>query len=610
MNLASRLAQRGMLRPIAVILALLACVPAACLRAADEPLKLSEEQEEFLKSLIPQVAAPKPTPEQAERGFIIYWADPTSNFYTNVPPGAEDLTRKPLIRTPAGEDEPLLLGVWGLRQFGYATVKTGRPFFKTTVSGVPAQPGVYPQNRIATYYPGNLRGIPGHPAGKQQPEPVGKLGIPYFLHPNPDLTVEPDRNAFFWINVHVPAGAAPGKYEGRAELLLADKPVPESESEQRYENLRRLSLPFTVEVLPVTLPRPDIAYGMWFRPLKRLPQEYQTDAMMMGYYRDMARHGHTSIGYHVGETMWDEHGRVMLEGRECTKQVDMMIEAGLLRRDIPFLWLGAANLGPEQSKRYAAEFRAEAEKRGWPDPLQYGHDEPGWAPWDKGLIEHFNQRDNFRPALRTTTAISRKAVESWGKYLDVWIVHNEFPKSPALYEHFRTLAASHNAELWEYDCMHRGTNPTWHRYFAGIYTWATGLKGNFLWCYAEDWTWGSVMAMAWEPSFVRVQPSLFGPVSSVGWEARREGIKDYRYLRRIEELCQAAQAPEADKAREWLGALRKRVLETEIPEQPEYHAFCVWDKRDLWTQCPQFEPGEFARIRGEAIELVLDLQRP
>lgn len=107
--------------------------------AAQEPVELSREQKQFLSSLIPRVPAPKPTEQQSDQGMIIYWADPTSNFYINTPPGAEDLGRRALIRTPAGEDEPLLLAVWGLRRFDHATVKVIKPFFQTTVGG--AGPG-------------------------------------------------------------------------------------------------------------------------------------------------------------------------------------------------------------------------------------------------------------------------------------------------------------------------------------------------------------------------------------------------------------------------------------------------------------------------------------
>lgn len=598
-----------MIRTLTIILAIWAA--ATDLPADDPPYELSAEQADFLKSLIPKAPTPQPTQSQHDQGFILYWADPTSNFYTNVGPTVEDLDRKPLIRTPAKEDEPLLLAVWGLRRFDYAEAKIIQPFFKTSVRAVPAQASVYRENSISTYYPGNLRSIPGHPRDKPQPKSLGKLGIPYFMQPNPTLTVEPNRNAFFWISVHVPEGTGSGHYEGTVELLLADKFVHGAKSNLRYENAQRIHLPIIVEVLPIKLPRADIAYGAWFRGLvdgrEKYPPEYLTDAMTIAYYRDMARHGHTSIGFYPGEQIWDEQGHVSLENRECTRQVEMMIEAGLLHRDIPFLWIGAPTLGPKQSNRYGVEFRAEIERRGWPDPLQYGHDEPGPAAWDKGLIAHFNQRENFRPALRTTTAISRKSIETWGKYLDVWIVHNEFPKSPHLYDHFKTLSASHHAELWEYDCFHRGTNPTWHRYFAGIYTWATQLKGNFIWCYGETWTWGSTMAKAWEPSFIRVQPSLFGPVSSVGWEARREGIEDYRYLRQIEVMARSTKGAKADNARSWLAALRTRVLGTVIAKPPDLHAFCGWDDRDLWSQCPQFQRSEFAKLRHQSIKLLLDL---
>ena len=93
----------------------------------------------------------------------------------------------------------------------------------------------------------------------------------------------------------------------------------------------------------------------------------------------------------------------------------------------------------------------------------------------------------------------------------------------------------------------------------------------------------------------------------MGWEARREGIEDYRYLRRIEKICKSAEGAEADGARKWLAELRARVLGTAIPKNPNCDRFCGWDARDLWTQCPQFERGEFAGIRDQAVKHLLDL---
>ena len=112
------------------------------------------------------------------------------------------------------------------------------------------------------------------------------------------------------------------------------------------------------------------------------------------------------------------------------------------------------------------------------------------------------------------------------------------------------------------------------------------------------------MAAAWEPNFVRVQPSRYGPISSVGWEARREGIEDYRYLRRIDTLSAAMPGARAEEARAWLDRLRKRVVETTIDAKPDH----PWDKFDLWTQCPQFEAGAFALIREQAVGFLLDLE--
>ena len=63
-----------------VVILLLAC--AATVGAENDAAR----QKAYLRSLVPQVDKPSPTPEQNERGFLAYWARPTTNFYANIPP--------------------------------------------------------------------------------------------------------------------------------------------------------------------------------------------------------------------------------------------------------------------------------------------------------------------------------------------------------------------------------------------------------------------------------------------------------------------------------------------------------------------------------------------
>jgi len=245
--------------------------------------------------------------------------------------------------------------------------------------------------------------------------------------------------------------------------------------------------------------------------------------------------------------------------------------------------------------------RAEFERRGWPEPLWYGPDEPSTPEQDAdraaGAKRSFEQLAALRPTVRIVTALSGEAAAHFADDLDVWVVHK-----PNIDTSVRELAAKHGAEFWTYDCHHRGTNPTWNRYYPGLYTWAHGLKGNFLWCYAESYTWEGTRNAA----LVWVLPSRHGPVPSVGWEARREGVEDYRVLRHLERLCETSADPTAKQAHEWLKGLRKRVLEVGRLERPMLPYW--WDKFDLWTECPMLERGELAEGRERAAEFILELQ--
>jgi len=158
--------------------------------------------------------------------------------------------------------------------------------------------------------------------------------------------------------------------------------------------------------------------------------------------------------------------------------------------------------------------------------------------------------------------------------------------------------------MWTYDCRHRGTNPTFNRFYPGLYTWALGLKGNFLWCYTENYAWeGDRFA-----TFCYVLPSLGGPISSVGWEERREGIEDYRTLTLLETcIAEKPDDPAAKEARAWLDGLRKRVdWNTWHSEPPMRYG---WDAPDLYSQCPNFAPAEFNAIRAKAHEYIIALQK-
>jgi len=530
---------------------------------------------DLLKVLPPERQAPAFSAEHQKGGFALWWGDHAAPFYEKTPPSEGDLERKAGCVTPAGEHEPMVLGVWGLRDLG--------------TCGLWIKETPFPLTIMTAHY--DDRVVPPPPVAGGR-----RIGIPEWLPRQATARIEAGRNTVFWIDVDVPEDAEPGKHEGLLWLVVHEREIVDKDPGGQI-----FKIPFTVEVLPVKIPRADIAYGMYFRPFARYLKrpEYRTPAMMDAYYRDMIAHDHTSATIYVyGGSFHDAQGNVVLDGKPDAGVIDRMKELGLIHPDVPIMLLGGIGLKGEAAKAYAPKLAAAARERGWPELLSYAPDEPSYEG-ERGetCIKGFNELQALRPALRLVTAINEKSARYFAKQLDVWVVHNG-GISPDLAK----LCDETGAEMWSYDCQHRGTNPTFNRFYAGLYTWALRLKGNFLWCYTENYSWeGDRFAV-----FNYVLPNGGGPVMSVGWEARREGIEDYRTLRALEKrVAEKAGDPAAAEAEAWLDDLRSRVdWETRGKSPAERYG---WDAADLYSQCPNFAPTEFNEIRAKARDFLMKL---
>ena len=270
-----------------------------------------------------------------------------------------------------------------------------------------------------------------------------------------------------------------------------------------------------------------------------------------------------------------------------------MLADGLVHADVPVMWLGGidAKAGPAVA--------AEAKRRGFPELLIYGPDEPAV---NEQSLKNFRDLQAIRKSFRIVTAISDGAAAAYCDLLDCWAVNGG-----CVTRNIRRLAAEKRAELWTYDCNHRGAgNAPWSRYYAGLYTWAFRLKGNLLWCYTEGYYRENGCYLPWGPTHCFVVPSDQGPLASIEWEARREGIEDYRTCRLLEQRIAAnPDSPTARVARAWLEKTRARVnwyLARYLPP----HLY-PWDGPELYPTCPDFDPAELSGVRRQMAEFILKL---
>jgi hypothetical protein len=524
---------------------------------------------EFLKILPPLRPVPEFDKQARELGMALWWHDYSEHVFLEQRPTADSMTRSPVVRTTPGEDEPLVFGLWGIKDIGEVSVQVEQSPFPITIRRVEFNPRMVPGENFGDKVAG------------------GRLvGFANYLPLTDTGKVSKDQNTVFWLTFKTPADAKPGNYE--AVLRVGTKERPGA-----------LMKTIAIKVLDYALPAADVAFGMYFRPNVDgdtfLPSHLRTPELMLDYWNDLKRHGMTSATLYSDfklKPLYDEEGNSRLASHEDIQNLQVMMELGLVHKEIPIMFLANVDLPA------APAVLAEAKELGLPEFLYYGPDEPTVdSEWARDFLVSLQP---LREHFRLITAISDYPAQVFGKYLDVWVVSSG-RISPSLVE----LAKERNAELWTYDCNNKGTgNAPNSRFYAGLYTWALGLKGNFIWCYTEGYSWEQRN----EAFFCHVLPTPEGPVPSIQWETRREGTKDYRTMRLLETLI--AKNPNLLKAKEaqaWLDGIRYRVDWFRGRGVPP--AMVNWDSIELWPACGNFEPSELSAVRDRASEYILALKK-
>jgi hypothetical protein len=314
---------------------------------------------------------------------------------------------------------------------------------------------------------------------------------------------------------------------------------------------------------------------------------------MRAYWRDMARHGMTSISlYNYSAPIISDDGKPNLDGHRDIQNLKHMMEDGLIHADIPIMLLEGSTSFEKHDEDALVALKSEIRRRNWPEFLIYGPDEPVVS---EPIGQIFESRQPWRKHFRLATAIFDSAIDAYGDKLNVWVMHAG-QISPA----YQKLAKEKGVELWTYSCSHAGrSNFPASRFYAGVYTWALGLKGNFLWNYADATEWEG-QRYSWSDVVV---PSDGGPIPTVEWEGRREGVEDYRTLRLLESLIAANQdSPNAREAHAWLEQIRARVDWYIARDMPP--ALYFMDGLELYPLCPNFEAGELSTVRIQAQKYV------
>lgn len=546
---------------------------------------------------------PAPTAAEARRGYLVSSQHWMELVYPTCQPLRVEIVNGLRCRLAPGEYEPVTLSLTALRPLRNARV---------TVASDLRGPGGARQPASAVQV-GVVRSITRW-LNNSEPLKAGQSyeRRPLFIFPGDVSDIVAGETQRYWLTVHAPPDARPGVY--RTRLRVSPDGAPAT------------TLPLTVEVLPLRLPEPDVTYGMYYRQCCQYP-EFRTEEFFRRSMMDMRAHGCNSVSVYANverrlpdgtfapdfDLEGPGHG-IGEEHMALNRQMALLREAGLLREGHPLLFLacGRSNGVFANEERLVRAVEARRRAQGWPELLYYLVDEP--APDQRELIHELADVVHRVPGVRSTTAIGEPG--ELGQYYDVWILSDGVDPME------RTVAQARAAgkEAWTYNCNWNGCQPRNDRYFTGYFTWTAGLTGNWQWCYTEatggrvtadgSLDFGDVTYYEDPHRYSYVLPTPTGNVPTLGWEGRREGIDDYRYLQAVRDAAEvAARSPAPERralAREARSFLREVRRLTRRPQQhlPATQTARVYEH----LVHPDLAPADYDAIRARAAEYAVRLQ--
>ncbi len=404
-----------------------------------------------------------------------------------------------------------------------------------------------------------------------------------------------DETRSFWVTLALPASAIPGTYRGNIGI--------------RSQSGEKLDLPVTVEVLPFTLPEPDIRYGMMmdyaFHELDNpawSAAEKRT-LLMRGeeIYHDLRTHGMT-VAYPHSYFFYrtDDQGRPELAGLKGAL-------ASYRKEGFPgpFVWylghlLNTAKPQHPGSILLYDEAVAVRRLRVLLDELERLCRSEGVAK-EKVLIQVVDEperRDRVRTeAGKKLYGIVREmgfrtlVTRPWPGMDVICTIE---PDDDAEAARLRKTAR----EWWIYpNGALTGQNLSYTRYVFGFGAWRWGVNGVVPWTYQmSQGSNGNPFTALDGPEIMVAYPGADGPVSTSVWETIRDGINDYRYIQALRAMIARAKAHgdqrgirverELDSLKASLGA---------APSAAE-------GATGAWA------PGSFEAVRGRIIALMVELR--
>ena len=510
----------------------------------------------------PEGPEPTPTAAQQQAGYILFAPHWMRKVFGNSVPLEGEIGAGLSASAAPGEYEPMTLAISPLRDLGECTLSVG------ALSG----PGgaSLPADAIEVRVVNLWAQIPGQ-KGSQYAKQF--INTPEALLDTDTVNVDGEDTREWWLTVHVPADAAPGRYAGTATLTPGDGAPVE--------------IPLTLEVLPVALREPEgYTFGMYWGPLR---QDDMTQERTLAQIADMREHNMNTAALDAAATMSvGADGQYEYDFAEVTELLQLLREGGL---DAPVPWVYQfppldTEFGTEehaaQVKAFVERAQAHFDGLGLGEVLWYPRDEP-WhgerREQCKWLLEAIKQV----PEARTYVTTRADTAEEFDPWLDVR-THTLSLSGGFDPVAVRDAAAASGDTYWWYTNACR-EYPDVMRFKGGFFFWKTGATGQLYWAY--QYPRGNPITDLDGIDWCAAYPGETGPIPTIEWEGLREGIDDFRYIRTLELEISDARDGDSAAAKALAGeaeALLAEIREAAIDDLQVYedrelsfHVVSIWD---------------------------------